>query len=101
MSGFVLNEDGLWCPSCGKCIAPGGAIDEDDDIADMECRSCGFPDEDAVAHYHLHDDDDDECWQCGGEGVTYSCFEEFACIDPEGGCDECERRCDVCNGKGR
>jgi len=41
-----------------------------------------------------------ECWNCGGEGYVSSCFEEFACIDPEGGCEECERRCDVCGGKG-
>jgi len=40
---------------------------------------------------------DGTCWQCGGEGVVYDCFEEYACIDPEGGCDLCERRCDVCN----
>jgi hypothetical protein len=45
-------------------------------------------------------DDQAECWNCGGEGVIYSCFEEYACIDPEGGCDECERRCDVCKGVG-
>lgn len=42
------------------------------------------------------DFDDDGCPNCGGEGVIYSCFEEFACVDPEGGCDLCERRCDWC-----
>ena len=42
------------------------------------------------------DGDSDLCWQCGGEGVVYDCFEEYACVDPEGGCDLCERRCDVC-----
>lgn len=98
MSAFMRNEHGLWCPSCGECVAPGG-IDEDGGEP-SECRCCGYPDAEAVADYHCGDDDDD-CWQCGGEGVTYDCFEEFACIDPEGGCDECERRCDVCNGKGR
>lgn len=41
--------------------------------------------------------DEAECWNCGGEGYVYCCFEEFACIDPESGCDECMRRCDVCN----
>lgn len=41
-----------------------------------------------------------ECWNCGGEGYVSCCFEEYACIDPEGGCDECERRCDICNGRG-
>jgi hypothetical protein len=42
-----------------------------------------------------------ECWNCGGEGVIYSCFEEYACLDPEGGCDACERRCEVCAPAGR
>lgn len=41
-----------------------------------------------------------ECYECHGDGVTYSCFEEFACVDPESGCDDCERRCDICEGKG-
>ncbi len=40
--------------------------------------------------------DDDNCPNCGGEGVVYICFEEWACIDPEGGCDLCARRCDWC-----
>lgn len=38
----------------------------------------------------------DPCWNCDGEGFVYNCFEEYACIDPEGGCDLCMRRCDVC-----
>ena len=41
-----------------------------------------------------------ECYNCGGEGVVCSCYEEWACIDPEEGCDLCARRCDVCQGKG-
>ncbi len=40
---------------------------------------------------------DDECWNCGGEGYIYNCIEEYACVDPESGCDLCMRRCDVCN----
>lgn len=50
--------------------------------------------------YFDFDEPDDDCWNCGGEGVYSSCFEEFACVDPEGGCDECTRTCDVCKGKG-
>ena len=42
------------------------------------------------------DEMDNSCPNCGGEGYVYSCFEEFACIDPEGGCDLCMRRCDWC-----
>jgi len=45
----------------------------------------------------LYDPSDDYCPNCGGEGVVYSCFEEWACVDPEGGCDLCERRCDWCH----
>lgn len=41
-------------------------------------------------------DDDTECANCGGEGFYYSCEEEFACLDPEGGCDLCRRRCNWC-----
>ena len=41
-----------------------------------------------------------ECWQCGGEGYIANCWEEYACIDPEGGCDECLERCDICGGEG-
>lgn len=40
--------------------------------------------------------DDEECSNCGGEGIVYMCHTEYACIDPEGGCDECARRCDWC-----
>jgi len=52
-----------------------------------------------MSEWPNYDDDlaQDECWQCGGEGYVSSCFEEYACIDPEGGCDLCMRRCDVCN----
>lgn len=48
------------------------------------------PDDDFIDQY------DDSCPNCGGEGVVYSCFEEWACVDPESGCDLCERRCDWC-----
>lgn len=47
--------------------------------------------------YDFEDFEDDYCPNCGGEGIVYSCFEEWACVDPEGGCDLCERRCDWCN----
>ncbi len=45
-----------------------------------------------------HDDDFDpaECWQCGGEGYIAHCFEDYACVDPEEGCDDCLRPCDIC-----
>jgi len=39
---------------------------------------------------------DDNCPNCGGEGVIYMCVSEYACVDPESGCDLCERRCDWC-----
>lgn len=49
----------------------------------------------------IDDEDDSECWNCGGEGVIYSCFEEYACLDPEEGCHLCARRCEVCRPAGR
>jgi hypothetical protein len=45
---------------------------------------------------HFYDPSDDYCPNCGGEGVVYVCFSEYACVDPESGCDLCERRCDWC-----
>jgi len=49
--------------------------------------------------YEDHDYDDEECWQCGGEGGWASCVED--CCPYEGGEDACDdpvcwRRCDVC-----
>lgn len=44
---------------------------------------------------------DDTCPNCGGEGFVACCMEEWACIDPEGGCDDCTRRCDWCNPTGK
>lgn len=48
-------------------------------------------------------DDDDECWQCVGEGGWNSCQED--CCPVIGGEEMCMdlacwRRCDVCNGTG-
>jgi hypothetical protein len=45
----------------------------------------------------LHDDGDDTCGNCGGEGYVAHCFEEWACVDPDSGCDLCMERCDWCN----
>lgn len=39
---------------------------------------------------------DDCCPNCGGEGIVYSCEDPCSCVDPEYGCDLCERRCDWC-----
>lgn len=41
--------------------------------------------------------DDGDCWECGGEGVIVSCFEEWACVDPDGGCELCTRPCPECS----
>lgn len=46
---------------------------------------------------HDYEDLDDQCPNCLGEGVVADCFEEFACIYPEDGCDLCMRKCDWCN----
>lgn len=69
-------------PNCPKH----GPYDE------FDCRQCMI--DDAMMDY-----DDDDCFQCGGEGFYTSCFDEGACIDPESGCDLCTHRCDICNNK--
>lgn len=45
-------------------------------------------------------DDDDTCWQCGGEGyVVNDCFEDTCCCaDPE--TEHGVRTCDICEGTG-
>lgn len=43
------------------------------------------------------DYDDNDCANCGGEGFVSHCFEEYACMYPDEGCDLCMRRCDWCN----
>lgn len=58
-------------------------------------------DEAAAANFGLTIDDldeagDDVCPNCGGEGVVYNCQDEIGCVDPEDGCDLCERPCDWC-----
>ena len=44
-----------------------------------------------------YDDYEDGCYECGGEGFVSDCVEEWACVDPEYGCDYCTRRCPLCN----
>lgn len=38
---------------------------------------------------------DDECWHCFGEGVTYDCFDGF-CENAEEGCPDCAKPCLEC-----
>lgn len=48
-------------------------------------------------------DDDDTCWQCGGDGGWNSCMEDTCgAAGGEDGCDDerCWKRCDICRGKG-
>lgn len=47
--------------------------------------------------YEYDDDLDGSCWNCNEEGYVYDCVTDYACIDPEGGCDLCARRCSICN----
>jgi hypothetical protein len=46
-----------------------------------------------------HDDQLEDCWNCGGEGYVANCFSEYACLYPDEGCDLCTRRCDVCRAR--
>lgn len=43
------------------------------------------------------DDYGEDCANCGGEGFVAHCFQEFACVYPDLGCDLCMSRCDWCN----
>lgn len=42
-------------------------------------------------------DDDNECWNCGGEGRVNDCI-DGCCVDQDDiYCPYCSKRCDVCN----
>lgn len=45
---------------------------------------------------HFDPYDDSDCSNCGGTGYVACCPTEYACVDPEEGCDECMRRCGWC-----
>ncbi len=47
--------------------------------------------------YDFDYDETEECANCGGEGYVSHCFEEWACMHPDEGCNLCMRRCDWCN----
>lgn len=64
-------------------------------LTHTECSHCGGVNCQEVEDDHDHDPGDC-CPNCCGDGVVYSCFDECACVDPESGCDECERACDWC-----
>lgn len=70
---------------CGACIK------RVNDEAQAELDASGYYDD-----Y----DDDEPCWDCGGDGCVSSCHSEYACVNAEDGCDECTRTCSVCKGKG-
>lgn len=38
------------------------------------------------------------CWNCGGEGFVFECF-DGQCRGAEEGCDDCTVPCDVCAGR--
>jgi hypothetical protein len=65
-------------------------------LTHTECSQCGGINCQLVVDDFDHGPEDDDCPNCGGDGVVYSCFDECACVDPESGCDECERACDWC-----
>jgi hypothetical protein len=52
-----------------------------------------------MAHTPETDFDDfdmeDDCPNCGGEGVIYHCI-DGCCVDADIGCELCERTCDWC-----
>ena len=76
---------GAKCNQCGR---------EMDMSFEGECRDCYSS---RFYDYDDNDYDDNDCANCGGEGWVSHCFEEWACMHPDEGCDLCMRRCDWCN----
>lgn len=94
-----------WCNNSAEDLR--NARDYDEGMCGRLYRVCGAcikrVNEEAAAEldemesFDFSDDYLDECWNCGGEGFVSNCWTEYACVDPEFGCDECTRPCDVCN----
>lgn len=59
-------------------------------MSEDRCQDCG------QQSCVCFDYDDNDCWNCSGEGFVSNCFEEWACMHPDEGCDLCTRLCDVC-----
>jgi len=55
------------------------------------CAGCGAPEPECRC-----EENDFDCGQCGGEGVTYDCI-DGQCLDAEIGCDLCATKCDYCS----
>lgn len=41
--------------------------------------------------------DEQDCWNCGGEGYVYGCSWDWQCSTWDGDSCLCTRRCDICN----
>jgi len=97
---MLLAHNGLVAGS-----SPAGPTNDPNDLAqdrrssrrfNEPKRSESVPDPGSLVPDDWPDESNDDCWNCGGEGVVYSCVEEWACMDPDYGCDFCASRCDVC-----
>lgn len=42
--------------------------------------------------------DDGSCWECGGEGFIFDCF-DGSCAGADMGCDGCTKPCPICTPK--
>lgn len=72
-------------------------------IPNAVCPTCGGPSRfegrcmACIADDYEDDYEANGCYECGGEGFVSDCVEEWACVDPEYGCDYCTRPCPLCN----
>ena len=44
-----------------------------------------------------YDDDDTDCWNCGGEGFVYGCSWDWQCDTWDGDSCLCTRPCHICH----
>lgn len=92
------TADGLWCECCGNLIASRRQREDEGFVAPEDCRQCGFPDPEEVAHYHFGPEDDGGLCDCCGESWE-QCRNNFDCgMLPDGTCmlagtEECDWDC--------
>lgn len=96
MTWAIPNEHGMWCSCCGELLSRDPEYDPGDN-----CPTCGAPDDgEMMAQYFGDNEDDGDCFECGGEGYVSDCFDGL-CVNAEDGCDECTRPCPECRRRKR
>jgi hypothetical protein len=89
----TLGHGDTMCSRCKITNREAAALGEMNECSAPPPAAANSNDE---APFELDDFLDDECPNCGGEGVVYDCI-DGQCLDAESGCELCSSKCDWCS----